>query len=45
METNNFTMENFLSNSRKLELVESNIQDNYLIQCLVFNKTIIPLTL
>ena len=44
METDNFIAEFSSQNGRKLELIEIKIQDTF-IQCLVFNKTIIPLTL
>ena len=44
METNIFMTEIFSQNGRKLESVD-NIVRNIFIQCLVFNKTIIPLTL
>ena len=44
MEIDNFIMENFPENSQKLKSIEIKIQDIF-IQSLVFNKTIIPLTL
>ena len=44
METDNFIGEFFPQNGRKLESIEIKIQDTF-IQCLVFNKTISPLTL
>ena len=44
METDNFITEIVPQNGRKLESVEDKISDTF-IQCLVFNKTIIPLTL
>ena len=44
METNNFITEHSPQNGRKLESAENRIPDIF-IQCLVFNKTIISLTL
>ena len=44
METDNFITESFPENGRKLESIEIKIQDIF-IQSLVFNKTIIPITL
>ena len=43
METDNFITEIVPKNGQKLESVENKISDIF-IQCLVFNKTIIPLT-
>ena len=44
METDNFITEIVPKNDQKLESVEDETSDIF-IQCLVFNKTIIPLTL
>ena len=44
METDNFITVNSPSKSLKTRVVENRIRDIF-IQCLVFNKTIIPLTL
>ena len=44
METGNFITESSTQSGRKLESVENKVRDIF-IQCLVFNKTIIPFTL
>ena len=45
METDNFIREIFPQNGQKLKLVENKIKIFLSSVCLVFNKTIIPLTL
>ena len=44
MENNNFIMKHFPSKWPKLKLIKNEIRDIF-IQCLVFNKAIIPLTI